>query len=74
VELFKEGVQVVLQESRTGYHHRVTGPVLSSPQPYAISCGDPTFSHGQSCLRTNCGPPYLTRHPCPRCAVRGGVP
>ena len=59
VELLKEGVQVVFQKSRTGYHHRVTGPVLGSPQPYAISCGDPTFSHGQSCLRTNCGPPDL---------------
>ena len=54
VELLKEGVQVVFQGSRTGYHHRVTGPVLASPQSYAISCGDPTFSHGQSCLRTNC--------------------
>ncbi len=52
VELLKEGVQVVFQESRTGYHHRVTGPVLGSPQPHSISCGDPTLSHGQSCLRT----------------------
>ncbi len=68
VELLKEGVQVVFQESRTGYNHRVTRPVLGSPQPYAVSCGDPTFSHGQSCLRTNCGPPILTRHPCLGCA------
>jgi hypothetical protein len=65
VELFKEGVQVVFQESRTGYHHRVPGPALGSPQSYAISSGDPAFSHGQSCLRINCGPPYLTLTPLP---------
>jgi hypothetical protein len=68
VELLKERVQVVFQESRTGYHYRVTGPVLGSPQPYAISCGDPMFSHGQSCLRTNCGP-LFDRRPCVRCAA-----
>ena len=54
VELVKEGVQVVFQESRTGYHHRVSGPALGSPQPYAVSCGDPAFSHVQLCLRSKC--------------------
>ncbi len=76
VELLKEGLQIVFQERRTGYHHRAASPVLASPQSYAISCGDPTFSHGQSCLRTNCGPPKLTDTPAsdvPKGAPKPGV-